>query len=622
MTSSYRWQDARNAVTWLEGREACSEIVRLLARLPLLEVAILQQVLGLRGPASLYRSLTRLEAAGLVGTIRPPVYPTQSPHLLYLTDLGVATLAEAHQLDPHHLARRLHLRGVDLLALLPRLMDLLATYELLGALATAQPGQPELLVWERPWRRSFRRPLGTTSVSASVPAHAVLDWNGQSRSYLLFPDRGTVPLRLNRATLDHLLQLRRTRGDLPALVIATTSRERTRAWDRLLDEVAKARRETPLVALVVRWSHLQPDVSRLSSERSHETTPEAHPIQLPPLRLRRPESRLPAIVGDALTAPAEPESSCHIGQLALHVTPTDHVLLELVGLHPFLDPRQLAGVLGWEVALVRRRMNRLMNLGLMRRLDEHEIGADAGELIELTSSGLELTAAYLGLSLAVGVRELGLTGGGPGQPHGPRRKLLHNPAHTRETDEIFVRFYRLARKQAGMGSDDAMEEWQNAAACSRRYLRPDGYGVYRRHGVSYGFFLEFDRGTMNARDYFKKFRAYYHYGVSGRFVRDYQGYPTILFVASSNSGEERVARVARAAAVGRPAQLPLLLTCRWRIEESSTLDGALGPIWRDPYEPFNDRRYWISGGCKAPCGSRRATQQLQARDKSADRRSP
>lgn len=594
MSGSYRWQDAINAVTWLQRREACTEIVRLLARLPLIEVALLQQVLGLHGPASLYRSLTRLEAVGLVSTIRPPVYPSQSPHLLYLTDLGVATLAVSHEVDPHHLARRLHLRGTDLLALLPNLLDLLATYELLGALASARPDRPELLVWERPWRRSYCRQLGTTSVSVSVPGHAVIDWDGDIGSYLLLPDRGTVRLRLYRTHLDHLLQLRRAGGGLPTLVVATTSRERGKAWDRLLDEVAKARRETRLVASVVRWDHLQSDVSRLLSEPSHQVMPDTRPIQLPSLRPRRPESRLPAIVGDALSAPTRHADHDHLGLLAFRVAPNDHALLELVGLHPFLDPRQLADVSGWEVALVRRRVNRLMDLGLMRRLDGDEVKTGAVELIELTVPGLELTATHLGLSLVVAIRELGLTGGGAGRPHGPRRKLLRNLAHTREADEIFVHFYRLARKQAAMGSDDAMEEWHNASMCSRRYLRPDGYGVYRRHGVSYGFFLEFDRGTMNARDYFKKFAAYYHYGLTRLFERDYYGYPTILFVASSNAGEERIARVARAAAVGRPGKLPLLLTCRWRIEEPSNPDGALGPIWREPTSVFDDRGCWIT----------------------------
>jgi protein involved in plasmid replication-relaxation len=136
-------------------------------------------------------------------------------------------------------------------------------------------------------------------------------------------------------------------------------------------------------------------------------------------------------------------------------------------------------------------------------------------------------------------------------------------------------------------------EWQNAAVCSRHHLRPDGYGVYR-HGNRYdGFFLEYDRGMMNARDYFKQFAADYRYSLSGRFERDYNSYPIILVVTTDNAPEERIAQVAHAVAVGRPRKLPLFLTCRWRIEEPNNLDGLLGPIWREPDSAFDDRQRWV-----------------------------
>ncbi|MGI8826804.1 MAG: replication-relaxation family protein [Chloroflexota bacterium] len=166
--------------------------------------------------------------------------------------------------------------------------------------------------------------------------------------------------------------------------------------------------------------------------------------------------------------------------------------------------------------------------------------------------------------------------------------------HTRGADEVFVRLYRQARARVAAGHDEEMVEWQNAAACSRRHLRPDGYGVYRR-GTRYdGFFLEYDRGTMNARDYFKKFGAYYRYGVTRCFERDYNSYPAILVVTSDNASEERIARVARAAAVGQAGKLSLLLTCQWRIDDATNSDSLLGCIWRKPDSDFDDRRFCLS----------------------------
>lgn len=590
------WRDASEAVEWLRDRESCAQILRLLARLPLLQVCVLQQLFGLRGGASVYRSVDRLKSRGLVATIQPPVYQRHSPRLLYLTDLGLATVALDQDAEPQDLVRRLHLRCEDLLALVPQLLDLLATYELLGAVAASRPRRPELLAWERPWRRCFPRPRGKTFARATLAAHAILSWEGQVGSYLLLPDRGFLPPRSYRPTLDHLFALRRSRdGSLSFLVVATTSRERKASWERLLQEMWRMRREAPLSARVVRWSDLQRDLGQLPlTELGEQWRDTVVPIQHRTLRIRRPASQIPRYVGDALTPLTRPEPEAHLGRIALSVMPADHDLLEQVGLHPFLSPGQLADVLGWSVASVRRRMNRLTGFALMRCLTEEEVSSSAGaELIELTQAGLELTAAHLGLSLAAAVRELGLTGGGRGNSVGPRRALLRNLAHTRAVDELFVSFHRLAREQRANGCDDAMEEWQNASACSRRDLRPDGYGMYRYHGVSYGFFLELDRGTMNVRDYFKKFAAYYRYAVSGRFRKDYNGYPTILLVAPSNPVEQRVARVARVVGIGQPRRLPLFLTAHWRVNDQGNHLHMLGEIWREPDADSDNRRSWL-----------------------------
>jgi hypothetical protein len=133
-------------------------------------------------------------------------------------------------------------------------------------------------------------------------------------------------------------------------------------------------------------------------------------------------------------------------------------------------------------------------------------------------------------------------------------------------------------------------EWRSAAACCRRPIRPDGYGIYRHHRQLYGFFLEYDRGTMSARDYHQKFAAYYAYWASGRYQRDYDGFPTILVITSDKTSEDRIARAALAAAVGRGPTLPLPLTCRWRIEDARNSSGLLGPIWREPSS--TERRCW------------------------------
>jgi len=589
------WHDAEEAQRWLQDRPRCHAVLYLLARLPFLDIRILHQLAGQHGAAAMYCSVARLQTAGLISSIQPPVYAPNSPHLWYLTDLGLATLALELECDPLHLAQRFHLRRDDLLKLVPTLRHLLDTYEILGALAVSRPGSPTLLAWERPWRRRYPRRGGRTIGSVMLPAYATLSWSGMMGSYLLLPDAGAIPLHLQRATLAHLLMLRRAQdGRLPLLLIATTDRERMRAWKRLLDEVERAQREVPLVARIVRWGDLSRGLTDLPVQPNEQTRDNlVRSIRLPPLRPRRPASPIPRLVGDKLATPARSTAES-LGRTALVVTPTDYRLLEVIGFHPYLTANQLSDVLGSGTAPVRRRLNRLLELGLIRHPGVEEVGdATPQEFPELTTRGLKLVAAHLGLSLAAAVRELGLVGGGPNESFGSRRKLLRTLTHTRGADDIFVRLYRQARKHTAAGYDEAVVQWQNAAACSRRHLRPDGYGVYRR-GTHYdGFFVEYDRGTMNARDYFKKFGAYYHYGMTGRFQRDYNSYPTVLGITADNAAEERIARVARAAAVGQPGKLPLLLTCQWRIDDALNPHGVLGKIWREPGADCNDRRYWL-----------------------------
>jgi Replication-relaxation len=591
----HHWRDAEEARRWLQNKPRCSAILYLLTRLPLLDARVLHQLAGQRGPASTYRSVSRLQRAGLVSSIQPPVYGPNSPCLLCMTDLGLATVGLDLGCDPQHLAERFHLRGADVLKLASTLRQVLDVYELLGALAASRLERPTLLAWERPWRRRYARPGGKTCESVTLPAYAVFSWGGKSGSYLLLPDAGMLPLRLQRVMIEHLVMLRRTQsGTLPVLLIATTDRDRMMAWERLLHEVARARRETPLGTRIFRWADLHHSLADIPSDDDKPTHGDLiRPIRLPPLQPRRPNNLIPQLVGDQLITSAqsviqEPATA------ALSLSPTDFRVLEVISSHPFLTANQCAHVLGCGKSSVRRRLNRLIELGLLRFLSIDESGDQSvPESSELTTNGLKRVAAHLGLSVAVAIRELGLVGGGPDDPVGSRCKLVRTLPHTRGVDEMFVSLYRQARERSNVGYDEEMVEWQNAAACSRRHLRPDGYGVYR-HGSRYdGFFLEYDRGTMNARDYFKKFGAYYRYGATLGFERDYNSYPTILVVASNNASEERIARVARAAALGQPARLPLLLTCRWRIDDLKNRHALLGPIWRTIAGGVDDRQCWL-----------------------------
>jgi hypothetical protein len=102
---------------------------------------------------------------------------------------------------------------------------------------------------------------------------------------------------------------------------------------------------------------------------------------------------------------------------------------------------------------------------------------------------------------------------------------------------------------------------------------------------------------MSFRDYGSKWSGYYNYLESRAYERDYDGFPTIMVVTTDKTAEDRIARSALAASVGRYTTLPILLTCGWRINrDPSNPDGLLGRIWRDPYADTPERRGWPIDG--------------------------
>jgi hypothetical protein len=109
-------------------------------------------------------------------------------------------------------------------------------------------------------------------------------------------------------------------------------------------------------------------------------------------------------------------------------------------------------------------------------------------------------------------------------------------------------------------------------------MPPDGYGCFRRGDDLFDFFLEYDRGTERAREYAAKLGAYYRYRECGRAARDYHGFPTILFVTTTDRAETVFAEQAYLAAERHARPLPLLLTTTSRIDADRF--GALGPVWR------------------------------------------
>jgi hypothetical protein len=108
-------------------------------------------------------------------------------------------------------------------------------------------------------------------------------------------------------------------------------------------------------------------------------------------------------------------------------------------------------------------------------------------------------------------------------------------------------------------------------------MRPDGYGLVRVADREFGFFLEFDRGTIRPAALRAKFAAYQRYMSTPRAERDFTGFPMILVVTSGPSGEQRIIDALRAVSVAEGRRLPVLVTTAEWLRGNAA--GAFGRIW-------------------------------------------
>jgi hypothetical protein len=455
--------------------------------------------------------------------------------------------------------------------------------------------------WERPWVREVWSPQLSKLVRVRLPAGALLTprataadktmVNGERMPVLLVPDLGTAPVASYRETLRRLVALREARIDdgspdpEPELVIATLDPDhdgrRSDAWFELLDSVARRQGQPALLARVVAWDQVGDVVGR------------AH---------------VPGVIGN------KPLQRCRGESGTAHLRPWrapergHEQLLHLIGRHPFLTVDQLAHLLTTNTARVKRLEQELVDSGWLRRIDLDELpdsatGVARDEcgtlgLVEITVAGRRQLSAWLGLDAPAATRYHGLIGNDRGQA-GRRWRLLRTLAHTLGVNGVFIAFAMAADTARRHGGTDQLAEWRGAAACERRRCKPDGYGAYVRNGVSCGFFLEYDRGTESARKYAAKLRGYYWYRDSGHAARDYDGFPTLLFVTTDPKAEDRIAEQAcHAWFVQGTEPLPMLITTTGRI--SGHAEGILGPIWRTPAPPTTSsasgRQYWLPRG--------------------------
>jgi DNA-binding MarR family transcriptional regulator len=527
--------------------------LQLLACCPRIPTDVVSILLGMRHARSAAHLLAGLRATRLAryATVRPgPVVGLRSVRLWTLTPAGQAlvtvpglALSTEQQANlpygwPERWCEQARWRDLPLL---------IVSYRVLSSMVSGLNQPMRIAAWEHPWVRRYHLTYGRTRQVRLAAAAVLVPAAGPDSpplKLLLLPDAGTVPIASYRPALRGLVELRRAEDDAngtaeePLLVVAAAdpagSGTRMDAWRVLLHRVARDMGERPLRAQVI-------------------------------------------LCGGGLVGHQVKRSGV-VGQV--------DEIFALLARHPLLTRQQLAALLGTSTARIVRLLAQLTGDGWISPIPSADLmlGCSERSLDQLRRLGLvELTPA----GRREAARRLLLAGPAAGRHHGVVRRagsrgvMLRHLAHTLGTNAVFVAFVAAARRVTKRGGADGLEEWRSAAACARERFRPDGYGCYRRDGSRYGFFLEFDRGTERPSEHAAKLAAYYRYRDSGQSRRDYDGFPSLLVVTTSDAAEERFAYQAYLAGQ-RHAGAPILvfLTTERRIQAHP--HGILGSIWCTP----------------------------------------
>jgi DNA-binding CsgD family transcriptional regulator len=532
----------------------------------------------------MYGSVARLQKVGLITAVDRPWQSGRNPRLYHPTDLGVALVASTARAQPAAFATQHHLWGRDLKRALAGLPQLVSLYELLADVVDASEEYEDVLAWQPPFPRLVPSSTGKSSVSVRIPAYVRLGCSKREISWFLLADVGNLPFDYLEVVLRGVATLaRRWAGQLPRLLVRTTHEARRKRWNDMLNQLARQ----PGGAQLLR-AHITCDGPLLPAEGDYRPPTEA---------AGSPESETISSVrhrskGVPSTASAPTQAQLAVlSDRAADLEPAELRVLDLVARQPFLTTYEV-GLFGQlTTAEARSHLRRLFAKGLVEKVARGVTPAGCGTLYEATSDGLRLAAARLGLSLRSAVRFCHLAGGGARNPMGARTGLVQTLAHARGVNATMAEFIATTAVTSRI-SGDGLIHWQTEAEVSSSEFRPDGYGVYRLDGWPRGFFLEFDRGTENRRDYREKLEAYYRYRRVAEQVDLYVGgFPALLFVTADEEAESRFADTARALARER-RPLTIWLTTQGRIHAEDNRFGVIGRIWRQPEDGVGDRRRW------------------------------
>ncbi len=533
-------------------RPVDGELLRLLAGMPFLDRMEMAAVSGWSRGA-VYEAVSRLEDAGLIGSVPHGTELTSPTRRFHLTAAGLRRLAKDEDAALEGLLRSHPVSARWRRVLLERLDAVAVIYRLASAISNV--AHPVRFRWYR-----------------AMPMDAAV----------ILPGGGTVGIVRQGASTDRtgfakrLWRLRQ--GTLPGAVFMLMPDEvRLRHARRMLSQTSvpalfALEREATIAAPdapVWRLRSVNTDVSlRSAIDRMHRRglLPAERPlarVSMPPdTDERAPGGDAPDYLLPALLKPAEKRA------------------LDLLFDWPWLGLRDLAGLLGVSRPRVSQLVTALEGFGLVMRR-----ATASGRRLALTDLGLAMLARRDRAAVGQARKRWSATPADSGDwravPGRRSRQLLRDMEHTAAVHGFVA---GLASQARSMGWEIAQLDPPLRASRyfrhfgGRRSIHPDAFGLLRRGDTAWPFFLEWERRAVRPVTMAARLAPYLRYYSTHHPIDDHGARPAVLVVFDEDLAAIHFLRVAVEEMVRVRTTLPLLVSHRGLLES----EGRLGRAWLKP----------------------------------------
>ena len=263
--------------------------------------------------------------------------------------------------------------------------------------------------------------------------------------------------------------------------------------------------------------------------------------------------------------------------------PAEKHTLDLLSDWPWITPAHLGPLLGVRRSMLSRTILRLAELGLTL-----DAAVEGSRRLALSDRGLALLARRDRAAVGAARKRWSAMPRNPDDPltwrnvaGGRSAQLLRNIDHTEAVHWFMAALSRQARSRSRQ-----MVQIDPPRRASRyfrhddgmRSIHPDAFGVLRRDGETWPFFLEWERRAVRPVTMAARIAPYLRYHSSHRPTDDHGAQPLLLVVFEDEIAQTHFLRVAREEMARTRVNAPLRISHRSLLERI----GPLGGAWSAP----------------------------------------